>query len=58
MEGSVYQKNFSTNHNVLFNLEERRKKAKNIITVLNDYFQGDLKVLKKLDIGSYTMVGS
>jgi ubiquinone/menaquinone biosynthesis C-methylase UbiE len=54
MDNYVYQKNFSNNHNELYNYSEREQKAKKIIEVLKDFIKGDLKDLKLLDIGSST----
>jgi hypothetical protein len=52
-----YQNNFSNNHQELYHYEERKLKAKKILSILNDYFNKNVKEFqnfKLLDIGSST----
>jgi len=49
-----YQENFSRDHNVMYDVNIRREKASKIISVLDDFYSGELGNLSVLDIGCST----
>ena len=54
-KGNIYQYNFSEMHQAaMFNRQSRERKAKTMVSVLQDYFDTDLKSLTLLDLGSST----
>ena len=53
--GNIYQYNFSEMHqDAMFNRQSRERKAKTMVSVLQDHFDTDLKSLSLLDLGSST----
>jgi 2-polyprenyl-3-methyl-5-hydroxy-6-metoxy-1,4-benzoquinol methylase len=54
-KGNTYQNNFSEMHrDAMYNRRSRECKAKTMVSVLQDYFNTDLKSLTLLDVGSST----
>ena len=54
-EKNTYQYNFSEMHrDAMYNRRSRERKAKTMVSVLQDYFNTDLKFLTLLDVGSST----
>ncbi|MDD5570350.1 MAG: class I SAM-dependent methyltransferase [Bacteroidales bacterium] len=54
MNNFNYQYNFSEQHKELYDIPERQQKANKIISVLKEYFKGDLKNKKLIDVGCST----
>ena len=53
--GDKYQYSFSEMHrSAMYNRRSRERKAKTMVSVLQDYFSTDLKYLRLLDVGSST----
>lgn len=51
-----YQTGYSDQHLNLYELSNRENKAKKILAIFNDYFEGQLKNMTLLDIGSSTCI--
>ena len=52
---NIYQYEFSEMHRKeMYNRQGRERKAKTMVSVLQDYFDSDLKTLALLDVGSST----
>jgi SAM-dependent methyltransferase len=52
----AYQLNFSNQHKVLYDKNRREQKAKKVLAVLQDYFDGNLANMSLLDLGCSTGV--
>jgi len=54
MNDYKYQLNFSAQHNILYDVEQREQKANKILSVLTDYLGDNLENLSLLDVGCST----